>query len=60
MKKKTVTELQAEIYLLTAKLAMVENSLRHWHNEALALTDVNRKLLDLIEQLKNEKYDIRR
>ena len=38
------TELQAEIDLLTEKLEMVEKSLKDWHNEALTLTDENRKL----------------
>ena len=59
MKKPTVTELQAEIDLLTAKLDIIEKSLIHWHNEALTLTDENRKLMGIIEQLKNEKYAIR-
>ena len=54
------TELQAEIDLLNAKLAMVEKSLNDWENEALTLTDENRKLLAMVEQLKNEKYDLRR
>ena len=48
------TELQAEIDLLTAKLAMVEKSLGHWHNEAMTLTDENRKLLYLLEKQKTE------
>jgi len=44
---------------LTAKLDIIEKSLIHWHNEALTLTDENRKLMGIIEQLKNEKYAIR-
>ena len=44
MKKPTVTELQAEIDRMAEKLAMVEKGLFHWHNEALTLTDENRKL----------------
>lgn len=55
MKKVTVAELQEEIDLLTTMLAMVEKSLGHWHNEALALTDENRKLLAMVKQMKNEK-----
>ena len=54
MKKPTATELQAEIDLLNAKLAMVEKGLKDWHNEALTLTDENRKLLDLLEKQKTE------
>ncbi len=60
MKKVTVTELQAEIDLLTTRLAMVEKSLNDWENEALTLTDENRKLLAMVEQLKNEKNDLLR
>ena len=46
--------MQAEIDMLTAKLAMVEKSLKDWHNEALTLTDENRKLLYLLEKQKTE------
>ena len=60
MKKPIVAELQTEIDLLTEKLEMVEKSLGHWHNEAMTLTDENRKLLAMVEQLKNEKNDLRR
>ena len=54
MKKKFATELQAEIDRMAEKLEMVENSLDHWHREALTLTDENRKLLDLLEKQKTE------
>ena len=54
MKKPTATELQAEIDLLTEKLAMVEKSLDVWHREALTLTDENAKLSD---QLATEKLE---
>ena len=59
MKKVTVTELQTEIDLLTAKLEMVEKSLGQWHNEAMTLTDENAKLSDRLATAKLETSILR-